>query len=86
MYQVGKIAWRLQLGSAFIPAVPLLIGIYLCPGNMPVNGSESTAYVIKNRPAGTLRNIATTMLFNLSDAFGILPFKPLAIYTTYTLK
>lgn len=26
----GKIAWRLQLGSAFIPAVPLL-AIYVCP-------------------------------------------------------
>jgi len=29
---VGRIAWRLQLGSAFIPAVPLAIGIYFCPG------------------------------------------------------
>ena len=28
---VGPIAWRLQLGSAFIPAVPLVIGIYFCP-------------------------------------------------------
>lgn len=28
----GAIAWRLQLGSAFIPAVPLAIGIYFCPG------------------------------------------------------
>jgi hypothetical protein len=28
---VGKIAWRLQLGSAFIPALPLAIGIYFCP-------------------------------------------------------
>ena len=28
----GKIAWRLQLGSAFIPAVPLAIGIFCCPG------------------------------------------------------
>lgn len=27
----GKIAWRLQLGSAFIPAVPLAICIFLCP-------------------------------------------------------
>ena len=27
----GHIAWRLQFGSAFIPAVPLLIGIYFCP-------------------------------------------------------
>lgn len=27
----GAIAWRLQIGSAFIPAVPLAIGIYFCP-------------------------------------------------------
>jgi len=27
----GKIAWRLQLGSAFIPALPLIFLIYLCP-------------------------------------------------------
>ncbi|KAF8885549.1 hypothetical protein CPB84DRAFT_1788265 [Gymnopilus junonius] len=27
----GSIAWRLELGSAFLPAVPLVIGIYLCP-------------------------------------------------------
>ncbi|KAI0744237.1 hypothetical protein C8Q80DRAFT_1107713 [Daedaleopsis nitida] len=31
VYQVGKIAWRLQIGSAFIPAVPLVFGIYFCP-------------------------------------------------------
>lgn len=31
MAKVGTIAWRLQLGSAFIPAVPLLLGIYFCP-------------------------------------------------------
>lgn len=27
----GAIAWRLQLGSAFIPALPLALGIYFCP-------------------------------------------------------
>lgn len=27
----GRIAWRLQLGSAFIPAVPLVLGIFFCP-------------------------------------------------------
>ena len=27
----GAIAWRLQIGSAFLPAVPLAIGIYFCP-------------------------------------------------------
>lgn len=31
VYKVGDIAWRLQLGSAFIPAVPLVIGVYFCP-------------------------------------------------------
>jgi Sugar (and other) transporter len=24
-------AWRLQFGSAFLPAVPLVIGIFFCP-------------------------------------------------------
>ncbi|KAI5475537.1 hypothetical protein MNV49_001198 [Pseudohyphozyma bogoriensis] len=27
----GRIAWRLQLGSAFIPALPLALFIYMCP-------------------------------------------------------
>ncbi|PYH92608.1 galactose-proton symport [Aspergillus ellipticus CBS 707.79] len=27
----GDISWRLQLGSAFIPALPLLIGVFFCP-------------------------------------------------------
>lgn len=31
VYQVGRLAWRLQLGSAFIPAVPLVIGVWFCP-------------------------------------------------------
>ena len=30
-YNVGRIAWRLQLGSAFLPAVPLAVGILFCP-------------------------------------------------------
>lgn len=36
----GDIAWRLQLGSACLPAIPLLIGIYLVP--------ESARWLIKN--------------------------------------
>ncbi|KAF8891726.1 hypothetical protein BD779DRAFT_1512736 [Infundibulicybe gibba] len=31
LFQAGKIAWRLQLGSAFLPAVPLVLLIYFCP-------------------------------------------------------
>jgi hypothetical protein len=38
---VGRIAWRLQIGSAFLPAIPLVIGIYFCP--------ESPRWYIKKR-------------------------------------
>jgi hypothetical protein len=31
VYNTGAISWRLQIGSAFIPAVPLMILIYFCP-------------------------------------------------------
>lgn len=27
----GRLSWRLQLGSAFIPAVPLVCGVFFCP-------------------------------------------------------
>ncbi|KAI0376584.1 hypothetical protein F5Y04DRAFT_292502 [Hypomontagnella monticulosa] len=39
--QVGDIAWRLQVGSAFIPAVPLALLIFFCP--------ESPRWYMKNR-------------------------------------
>jgi sugar porter (SP) family MFS transporter len=39
---VETISWRLQLGSAFIPAVPLLVGIYFCP-------ESPRWYIKKNR-------------------------------------
>ncbi|KAG8418937.1 hypothetical protein J3459_011918 [Metarhizium acridum] len=29
--KTGDIAWRLQFASAFIPAVPLVIGVFFCP-------------------------------------------------------
>jgi hypothetical protein len=34
----GKLAWRLQFGSACIPAIPLMIGIFFCPGKLLVLG------------------------------------------------
>jgi MFS family permease len=40
----GAISWRLQLGSAFIPAIPLLIGIYFCP--------ESPRWLMKKKRYG----------------------------------
>lgn len=86
MYQVGKIAWRLQLGSAFIPAIPLLFGIYFCPGNKSGGRAESMAYAEQNRLAGTSRNTDTTMLSDLSIVSGILLFRLLATYTIYTRR
>ncbi|KAK5944642.1 hypothetical protein PMZ80_001840 [Knufia obscura] len=31
VYPLGDLGWRLQLGSAFIPAVPLALLVYCCP-------------------------------------------------------
>ncbi|KAK9326970.1 hypothetical protein V1520DRAFT_358437 [Lipomyces starkeyi] len=42
VYNIGAISWRLQLGSAFIPAVPLLLGVYACP-------ESPRWYIKKNR-------------------------------------
>jgi hypothetical protein len=50
---VGRIAWRLQLGSAFIPAVPLAVMIYFCKRSrifLLVNltsGPESPRWLMK---------------------------------------
>lgn len=54
VYKVGKIAWRLQIGSAFIPAVPLVLGIYFCPGK-PTTPPAQKAWSnsSKNRRVGT---------------------------------
>jgi MFS family permease len=52
---VGKIAWRLQLGSAFIPAIPLLIGIFMCPES-PRWYMKSGQYAKAYRSLKRLRN------------------------------
>jgi MFS family permease len=51
---VGDIAWRLQLGSAFIPAVPLVIGIYFCP--------ESPRYNTPSHGSGLYSNISRWLM------------------------
>ena len=47
---VGTITWRLQLGSAFIPAVPLVLGVWFCP--------ESPRWLLKkNRHAKAYKSL-----------------------------
>ena len=41
VYNTGSISWRLQLGSACLPAIPLLVGVYFCP--------ESPRWYIKKK-------------------------------------
>lgn len=52
VYKTGAIAWRLQLGSAFIPAVPLAIGVFFCPGkkdNPPTTSYYRSGCVVEGR-------------------------------------
>lgn len=46
----GDISWRLQLGSAFIPAIPLLLGVYICP-------ESPRWYIKKNRVFDAYRSL-----------------------------
>ncbi|KAJ0378315.1 hypothetical protein COL26b_003477 [Colletotrichum chrysophilum] len=48
--KVGDIAWRLQLGSAFIPAVPLALLIYACP-------ESPRWYIKKNQYANAMKSL-----------------------------
>lgn len=41
VYNTGAISWRLQLGSAFIPAVPLVLGVFFCPGKLHASRDQS---------------------------------------------
>jgi len=59
-----KIAWRLQFGSAFVPAVPLLIGIYFCPESPRwllkkgrVNKAYQSLLRLRNSPIQAARDV-----------------------------
>jgi len=52
--EVGAIAWRLQIGSAFLPAVPLTIGIYFCPGEFPPSIAYSKPQFLLKRKVNVI--------------------------------
>jgi len=61
---VGEIAWRLQLASAFIPAVPLVLGVWFCPESprwLMTKGNHSKAYRsllrLRNSPLQAARDL-----------------------------
>lgn len=61
LYRVGTIAWRLQLGSAFIPAVPLILGVYFCP-------ESPRWYMKRNRYKDAFRSLRTLRFSELQAA------------------
>lgn len=61
---VGAIAWRLQLASAFIPAVPLVLGVWFCPESprwLMTKGNHAKAYRsllrLRNSPLQAARDL-----------------------------
>lgn len=60
----GDHAWRYQLGSAFLPAVPLVLGIWFCPESprwLMKKGRNEKAYVallrLRNSPLQAARDL-----------------------------
>ncbi|KAJ5541541.1 hypothetical protein N7494_006617 [Penicillium frequentans] len=67
MKDTGDKSWRLQLGSAFIPAVPLLVGVFFCP--------ESPRWYIRrgemNKALSSLLRLRNTQLQACRDLYYI---------------
>lgn len=58
----GSISWRLQFGSALLPALPLLIGIYFCPGKLVFPSHRNTPLIdLQSRHVGTSKRGDTSM-------------------------
>ncbi|ODH53555.1 hypothetical protein GX48_00388 [Paracoccidioides brasiliensis] len=60
----GNISWRLQLGSAFIPAVPLALGVYFCPESPRwyikkgrINKAYESLLSLRNHPIQAARDL-----------------------------
>lgn len=53
-YRIGPLAWRFQLAAAFVPAIPILIFVWFCPGmpeplgNKPATSGQDTDWNIES--------------------------------------
>lgn len=45
-YRIGPLAWRFQLSAAFAPAIPVLIFVWFCPGNIEFPIIVNRAYFL----------------------------------------
>lgn len=54
IYDVPKIEWRLQLGSALLPAIPLMIFIFFCPESPRWCMSTSLSPIFSHAPSNIL--------------------------------
>jgi hypothetical protein len=59
MYKTGAIAWRLQIGSAFLPSLPLFF-ILRCPGRKMMEHLTSSAHRSQSLRVILLENVRPT--------------------------
>jgi hypothetical protein len=48
-FRIGDLAWRFQLGAAFVPAVPVLFLVWFCPGMKDLGFSHYSSLMIASR-------------------------------------
>lgn len=88
VHNTGSISWRLQLGSAFIPAVPLLFGIFFCP-EVCVHCGPRLLFLnlmYYSRPDGFLAKVGTATPITRCSACVTALYKLHEIYTISILN
>ncbi|GME25686.1 Sugar/inositol transporter [Neofusicoccum parvum] len=78
-YDIGKLAWRFQLAAAFVPAIPILILVWLCPESPRwllkkhrYQDSFNSFCRLRNSPVMAARDLyyAHCQITQENDAFG----------------
>ncbi len=66
---IGRLAWRFQLGAAFAPAIPVLILIWYCPGmRLSISAENFADFTSKNPHVGFSKSTASKIHMLLSAA------------------
>ncbi|KAB8075968.1 hypothetical protein BDV29DRAFT_155204 [Aspergillus leporis] len=70
IYRIGRLAWRFQLAEEFASAIPILIFVWLCPGDGRENAFEGKAISTRALEIITVPRLRRAMIFSAIIVIG----------------